>query len=347
MPSASKIIIAVLLLLFIGLSMLILEPFFKTILWALIIATITSPIYLCWRRIGFFQRHNNLSAFSFTLLIIVCLLLPLVAIVVTLSTEIINGIIWLQKVDLKSIHLPVWLQNLPLVGNKLALLWSTYIQNPEHLIDLLKKAKLGDWYTAATTGVGYVVSKAETLVFLIVSLFFILRDGPTLVKMIEQLTKKLNSFWQTLTEKLYKQLLGISQAFFYVGIGTGVIMTVVYYSLGLPFPFLLGSITAVCSIVPFLLPIFYVLLTGFLFLQGQTVDAIILFAIGMVLNQIVDNWLQPYLIGKNAHIHFLVILFGIIGGVKAFGFIGIFLGPIILNLAVAIVDDYLDYQIEG
>lgn len=149
--------------------------------------------------------------------------------------------------------------------------------------------------------------------------------------------EKIFSFYQH-PEKYIDMLVDMTRAIaanIFVTAGmTACVMTVVYLVFGLSFPVLVGLVTGLISIVPFVLPFFYVLLLIIMVLSKQYVAGFIIVAVGMLLNFVTDNILQPRLINKKANMGFSVSLLGILGGLDAFGFIGLFLGPLLVNFAL-------------
>jgi predicted PurR-regulated permease PerM len=106
---------------------------------------------------------------------------------------------------------------------------------------------------------------------------------------------------------------------------------------GLPAPVVFGVIGAVLSIVPFggtalvWLPAVVVLLA-----RGEYVAAIVLVVAGAIVSS-VDNFLKPLLISGRAFVPTLAVFIGVIGGLAAFGMIGLFLGPVVIALALALI----------
>ena len=177
-------------------------------------------------------------------------------------------------------------------------------------------------------------------------LFFILKNEVKIVKITNDFFSKNLSNWPEYKKTIISCIRGIGFTFLIIGISTSFIMTIVYSICGLPVPLLLGAFTAVLSVIPFSLPIYYLILAGFLFLQGKIIFAVILFGIGGLINVFSDNWLQPYLISGDSKIHFLIILFGILGGVSTLGLKGIILGPLILSLLYRAVINYINRHCE-
>jgi predicted PurR-regulated permease PerM len=121
-----------------------------------------------------------------------------------------------------------------------------------------------------------------------------------------------------------------------VGLAEGLLLGIVYFAAGLPYPATIGAITAVAAVIPFVAPIVYTLAGLYLFIMGDTVGALIIIVSGSVIVFIADHFVRPVLIGGAARLPFLWVLLGILGGLESFGFLGLFLGPAIMAALIAL-----------
>jgi predicted PurR-regulated permease PerM len=117
----------------------------------------------------------------------------------------------------------------------------------------------------------------------------------------------------------------------------GLIAGVGYAILRLHGSVLLGAITGVLSVVPVLgTTLVWGPLSAYLLITGHIWKGIILLLWGMLLVHPTDNVLRPLLISSATHVPFIIVMFGVIGGVAAWGLIGIFIGPIMLAIGLSI-----------
>jgi predicted PurR-regulated permease PerM len=117
----------------------------------------------------------------------------------------------------------------------------------------------------------------------------------------------------------------------------GLIAGIGYAILGIQAPALLGAVTGVLSVVPVAgTAIVWVSLSAYLLVMGHIWKGVILLAWGFLLVHPTDNVLRPLLISNATHVPFLLVMFGVIGGLGAFGLIGAFIGPVILAVGLAI-----------
>ena len=124
-----------------------------------------------------------------------------------------------------------------------------------------------------------------------------------------------------------------------VGIVQGVLGGLMFWWLGLPAPFLWGTVMAVLAFVP-VLGAFVVWIPAaiVLALQGQWMKALLLSLWGAIVIGLIDNMLYPLLVGKRVALHTVTVFIALVGGVMLFGASGLILGPVIVAVTLALVD---------
>src|SRR5690606_30350330 len=114
-----------------------------------------------------------------------------------------------------------------------------------------------------------------------------------------------------------------------------------YWIAGVPSPVTFGVITGVMALIPGGAPLSFTLVSLYLIASGSPVAGFALFAWGSIELFIVDKTVRPKLVGGPIKLPFLPALFGLIGGVKTMGFLGLFIGPVLMALLVAIWREWL------
>jgi predicted PurR-regulated permease PerM len=110
-----------------------------------------------------------------------------------------------------------------------------------------------------------------------------------------------------------------------------------YRVVGLENPVLLGVLTGVLSVVPAIgTAIVWVPMSVWLLVTGSVWKGIVLLVWGFLLVHPVDNVLRPLLISNVTRVPFLLTMFGAVGGLAIFGLVGVFVGPVLLGVAMAI-----------
>jgi len=121
-----------------------------------------------------------------------------------------------------------------------------------------------------------------------------------------------------------------------IAIGEGVVLGVAYWIAGVPSPVLLGVITGFMAMIPGGAPLSFTLVSLYLVGSGHAIAGLALFAWGSIELFIVDKTLRPRLVGGPVKLPFLPTFFGLVGGVKTMGLVGLFVGPVLMALLVAI-----------
>src|SRR5205085_417510 len=132
-----------------------------------------------------------------------------------------------------------------------------------------------------------------------------------------------------------------------VGLAEGLLLGVAYWICGLPHPALLGALTGVLAMIPFAAPIVFGGAALVLLTQGSTGAAIALFAFGCIVLFIADHFVRPVIIGGAAKLPFLWVLLGILGGLEVFHLLGLFLGPTIMALVIALWREWTQRETMG
>ena len=129
----------------------------------------------------------------------------------------------------------------------------------------------------------------------------------------------------------------------------GTLGTIGFVILGVPSPIFLGSIMTITALIPYLgtaiiwLPTAIFMITSGLIQHSNSmvIRGIILLSFGALVISTIDNILRPKIIGSKADVHPLLVLFGVLGGLSMFGFIGIIIGPVILAACIVMIKLYL------
>jgi len=174
-----------------------------------------------------------------------------------------------------------------------------------------------------------------------IAMFFLFRDGPLLRKLVEE-SNPLPTAYES---EIIKKFQDVSYAIFVGSILTAIVQGLLgaflFWALGIRAPLFWGAIIAFVSLVPIVGAfIVWVPWTAFLLLVGQTVKGIVLLAIGGLVVSSIDNFLKPIIIQGRTDMHPMLVFLSVLGGMQAFGFQGIVLGPLIVVLFVSFLSFY-------
>lgn len=183
--------------------------------------------------------------------------------------------------------------------------------------------------------VSFIINAVVTLF----SLFFLFRDGSRLKHALARLTPLPPGAFHRLFADIGRSVLANVYGIGAVALAQGVLTALIFTLLGLKSPVLWGTVAAIFSMVPVLgPPIVWVPASIFLAGSGSWGKAVILAAFGAGVIGLADNFIRPYVISGRVNLHPLLVFFALLGGAQAFGFLGLFIGPATLSVAVAIVE---------
>ena len=211
----------------------------------------------------------------------------------------------------------------------------------EYLTPTLAKAG-----TVLSSIFGFFFTNAINLVLLfvvaLVSLFFFLRDGESLIEFI----KRASPLTERQTENLLNTFKNVIQAVLLANLLTalaqGILGGIGFWIFGLPAPVFAGTVMFFTSLIPFFGPVFvYVPATIYLLLTSQTNLVLLYLLYNMGLVSSVDNLIKPWIIGGRVKIHPLIIFLSVLGGIKLWGVLGILYGPLVAALLLMVLDLHL------
>jgi predicted PurR-regulated permease PerM len=313
-------------------SVWMLWRFLPALAWAGVLAVATWPLrqILVSRQIG-----ETAIATLLTLVLAAFLVVPLIGIGIEAAHERATIAQWLHDIRQNGFATPEWLSHLPFFGDRLAAWWDANLARPEAAGALV--GRIGNsGMLSLTRRVGIeLANRVMILIFTLLALFFLYRDGPRVIKEAIAISDRLwGPSGALLGRHFVSAVRGTINGLVLVGLGEGVLLGIGYAVAGLPHPVLLGLATAVLATVPFGAPVVFVTCGIVLLVQSQTTAAIALVAFGSIVVFIADHFVRPILISGTTRLPFLWVLLGIFGGLEAFGLVGLFLGPAIMSVLV-------------
>lgn len=318
----------------------IIHRFIPSLIWAAIITIATYPLYLRWQKL-FGQKHN-LSAALFTSLVGLVILLPLSWMLKLLITETQLFINYLQNMNNLGGAPPGFLSKIPLLGKDLVDYWNANIGQPGNIKTILSNLHLTLTplsYYIKQVGIS-LAHRSFQLGFTLLILFFFYRDGQNLLLQINHIGEYcLGKRWFRYSHKLPKALRGTVNGTIFVGMGVGLLMGICYALVGFPAPTLTGFITAIAAMIPFLVPLVFIIVALVLFGSGGFIGPIVVLAWGTLVMFVADHFVKPVMIGGAIQLPFLAVLFGILGGVENLGLLGLFVGPMVMVLFITLWEE--------
>jgi predicted PurR-regulated permease PerM len=318
---------------------LVLRPFLTAVLWAVVLAITTWPLYARIER--WTGGRATIAAGVMTLLIAGVVLIPFIVVGVTLADNFDR--MWefsKRVVDQGPPDLPAWVAALPLVGDSLQTYWSGLAHDTPRLMTELRK--LVDPARAALLSGGASVAQGLLqLTLSVVIVYFFFRDG-------EAATLRLQAAVARIAPGRGPRLLDVAGAttrgVVYGILGTalaqGVLNAIGLWIVGIGAAPLLGLATFLLSPVPIGPPLIWLPAGIWLLAHEHTGAGVFILLWGTLVVSSIDNFLKPLIISRGSNLPFILVLLGILGGVVAFGFIGVFLGPVLLALGLALLKEW-------
>jgi len=319
--------------------LVVLRPFASAILWAAVLTYTTWPLLL--RMEGWMRGRRSLAAFTMTAIIAMVMVLPFVVAGITLAENVsrMEDIFHFLQDGLPC-EAPDWARNLPWIGPAVERAWPGFAQDAGWIPGAVKAAGLGagKWLLTHSLDFGMGITQ---LALSVVIVFVFYRDG-------ESVTARIVAGTQRIAGDVAQRLLSVAgntvRSVVYGIIGTAMAQAIVaaigFRMAGVPSPFLLGLLTFLLALVPAGPPLIWIPAVLWLFHEGYTGWGVFMAVWGVFGISGIDNLVRPYLISRGAKLPFVIVLLGAIGGVLAFGFIGLFLGPVLLAVGYALVREF-------
>ena len=328
----------------VALGLWVLQDFLPALAWAGVLAIALWPVYEQLLRVLPERGGEVLGPLLITTVIAVVIIAPLVLLGLALARESHIVIGFVGEARHNGVAVPYWVENLPLVGPTVSQWWTDNLGDPAVAEELIGR-NLRELASEARQYGGEVVHRVALLLFTLLTLFFLFRDGSALTVRLRQLSDRLIGVrGEVIGRHVIAAVHGTVNGLVLVGLAEGILLGIAYVAVGLPYPASVGAVTAVAAIIPFVAPVVYCLASLYLFAAGNTIGALIILVFGSVLLFVADHFIRPVLIGGAARLPFLLVLFGLLGGLETMGFLGLFLGPAVMAALVALWREWTDTE---
>ncbi|MEB2843498.1 AI-2E family transporter [Rhizobiales bacterium RZME27] len=312
--------------------------FIVPVLAALVIGFASWPLYR--RLLARIGGSTTLGATIAILFIITFLLVPIGIAISYTTGEVREWVGWALEVNRIGAPTPEWIATLPYAGSWLDNQWTSHIGVPGAIgeyIQIVSGANIGNIYRAVVAAGGGAFHLVLTLLFMLIALFFVYRDGASFSRQIDLLGERiLPSRWERISRVVPATISSTVTGMTLIAIGEGIVLGIAYWIAGVPSPVTLGVITGVMALIPGGAPLSFTLVSIYLVASGSPFAGIALLVWGSVELFIVDKTVRPRLVGGPIKLPFLPTFFGLVGGVKTMGFLGLFIGPVLMALLVAV-----------
>ena len=343
-PALQKVLLFGLIFILFYLSFQVLKYFIVPVLWAAIIAYITWPLYHSVQKLC--GPRPTLSATIMISMVVLVVGIPLTFAIFMLQHEGRNLFYELQR-QVFSGHLdvPQFIRDLPIIGKEVTRTLKEINTDPNSIVQ-----NVSGWFQSHLNYGRLVLSEISKnifkLCFAVMSLFFFYRDGQTILNQVSKALEmvigpRIHHYLDTISETTRAVVYGVGLT----AIAQALLAGLSYFVAGVPNPMVLTIVTFIFALIPFGPPVAYSAVSLWLFSQGQTIEAIGVMVWGVCMVSTADNVIRPLVISGATQIPFLLIMFGVLGGLASFGMVGLFVGPVILAVLLAIWREWLHEQV--
>jgi len=315
---------------------LVLHPFIPAVLFAAVVCSATWPLYVRLRKA--LWGRSALAALAMSLLLIVLVIGPTVLLAATLADNL-AAMVETGKAILNGglIMPPAWVREIPAVGELIADYWQRLASSGDSLstqwqgaLEPMRKFLLG---AGKSAGEGMLQLALASFIG-----FFFYRDGDVLMLVVRNALDQIaGGRGKEFLETIDNTVTGVIHGIFGTGLAQALVALAGFLIAGIPAAFLLAAATFFLSILPIGPPLVWGGAALWLAFEGQTGWAIFMALWGLFAISTIDNLVKPYLISRSSKLPLLLIVLGVFGGVAAFGFIGLFIGPPVLAIGLTLV----------
>jgi predicted PurR-regulated permease PerM len=314
-------------------------PFLPSILWAVVLCFSSWPLYR--RLLAATGGRRTLASALISLGMILVILIPFVVVGATLADHVGALTVAVRKwIDAGPPAPPEWLQRFPLVGPRIAEYWQSLAADSAKLLAAARRLlePASAWLLGLGVALGSGLLRLTLSIFIA---FFLFRDGGWVAEQLSAAVVRIGGpRGAHLLDLAGNTIRGVVYGILGTALVQAVLAGIGFVVAGVPGAGVLTLLTFFLSVVPMGPPLVWGPAAFWLFHQGSTGWGIFMVIWGIGVSSI-DNFVKPWLISRGSTMPFLLILFGVLGGAIAFGFIGVFLGPTLLAVGYRVLQDWL------
>jgi len=322
----------------------ILLPFLSSIIWAILLAIVFYPLFQKLQRI--LKKREVISALIMTLLVFIVIVLPFTLLLASLASEVVDIYHRAEEI-IRTGQFQAYLEKakeIPMLKWVLAKL-SEYIDfsQTDPLPLILKNFKqISNFiFTQTTILLKGLSTFAVGFFFTLLSLYYFFKDGRHLFERLKEFVPLPSEERDLLIQRFKDMIYATIYGGILIAIIQGFLGGLSFWVLGLPSPIFWGTAMALLSFIPIGGTAFIWGPAGILLLIGGAIlKGVILLGLGVFVISMVDNLLRPFFISSRTNIHPLLLFFAVLGGIQAFGLIGVVAGPLVATLFLALIEIY-------
>lgn len=342
LPLLSRLPMFAALVVLVFLSFKVLQPFIISVTWAAILVFVSWPVYQ--RLLILLKGRSNIAALLMTVGLSLITLGPITWLLLVLQMEvriIFKSLATLINQD--SFQAPDFItQYFPWLAQELQRIWQLLHNEPDAIRENLRNNfGIGLGQIGFLAGeVGRNLAKLSMTIF---TAFFLYRDGE---RILQQLRHALRLVSSESGERYLAAAGGMTRAVVFgivlTALAQAILAGIGYAVAGAPNPVFLTAVTFIIALIPFGTPFAWGAVALWMLAEGQVLAGIGLAIWGALVVSTIDNIIRPLVISSSTRISFLLVMFGVLGGLAAFGMIGLFIGPVILAVLSSLWQEWLN-----
>ncbi len=317
----------------------VLYPFFSALLWAAILVFATWPVFV-WLERNLRLPKPTIALFM-VLLVALVVVLPL-GLAAPQGAEDVKAMresleAWLASVP----PAPHWLYAVPLIGPPLTDTWNAWAGDLSTMTSFFRPylGLMAERGLSLLLGIAGGVAQLGVALF---AAFFFWLNGQALAANLQILAHKVaGSYAPHLIDATALTVRGAVYGILGTAILQGFLTAFGLWITGVPRSALLGTVAAFLAVLPIGAPLIWIPAGLWLLSDGHTARGIVLLVYGSIIVSGADHLVRPYFIARGARLPFLLTVLGVLGGVLAFGVLGIFLGPVLLGVGFTLVMEFI------
>jgi predicted PurR-regulated permease PerM len=313
-------------------------PFFQAFFWAAILSFAFYPVASFLKRK---LKNANLSSAITMLIIFSVVIIPSLFVLANLIIQTFEIYQYLSggglTIIVEKIQNLQWIHSIneSLMGSKY---FSDYFSDlPSRTVHAIGNVVT----TYLARGTKNVLLIAFNFILMLFMIFFITRDGDKIYKFIYRLVPFEEKERMAIFSKINETFASVIRGQFLTSLVQGILAGLTFLFLGLPVPHLIGFLTFISSLIPVIgASAVWFPFAVYLLIQQEFTKGIALLLIGIFCISLIDNFLKPALIGERIKMPPFLLFFGILGGLRLYGMMGVFLGPILMTLFFVLIQIY-------